>query len=48
MEALKYMYEPGEHATVKILPLKKKTHFTLENTSKISSRSRENGTKNLI
>ena len=36
MEALKYMYEPGEHATVKIL------------LSKFSSRSRENGTKNLI
>ena len=40
MEALKYMYEPGEHATVKILPLKIPQNF--------SSRSRENGTKNLI
>ena len=27
MEALKYMYEPGEHATVKILPLKIPQNF---------------------
>ena len=46
MEALKYMYEPGEHATVKILPLK-----NLILPLKILQnflRSRENGTKNLI
>ena len=44
MEALKYMYEPGysENFTLE------KSYFTLENPSKFSSRSRENGAKNLV